>query len=150
VQARKTNKEKENTNMKPTVTEKIRGFNFKRAFLIFFAALFIFTAISVVYQLSSGGWQEAQALQSYRMDLRASGDLTSAREWRAERQHHGSFTVGERVLHSAAGLTTRLSAPDFNAFHLIGGLFHISFIALAAAFIYAKVQNRRKGKAAVE
>jgi len=125
-----------------TTTEKIRGFNFKQAFLIFFAALLIFTAISVVYQLANGGWQEAIEFQNSRMELRASGDHASAREWRAERMQQGPFTVGDRVLHSAA----RFVSPDFNAFHLIGGVFHVTFVVLAAMFIYAKVQNRRQEK----
>lgn len=121
---------------------KVGGFNFKKAFIIFFAALLAFIAITVIHGLSTGGWQEAVELQNTRREVTLSGDLSSILEFRAERAGRGQSTIGDRVLFSLA----RVTSSDFNAFNIIGTLFQITFVALVAAFVYSKVQNRVKGK----
>ena len=128
------------------MTNKIRGFNFKKAFIIFFAALLAFTAITVIYGLSTGGWQEAMGLQNSRMEARASGDIFSIFELRAENAGRGQGTIGDRVLRGFAGLTTRITSAEFTVFNFIAMLFKITFVALIATFVYTKVQNRRKRK----
>jgi len=132
--------------MTNTTNEKSRGFNFKKAFLIFFAALLVFTAISVIYGLSTGGWESAVSFQSSAIDARSSGDISTIFGLAAERAQLGSRTIGDRALFGIAGFTTRISSADFTIFHFIGTLFQIAFVALIGTFIYTKVQKHRKSK----
>ena len=126
--------------------EKSGGFNFKKAFFIFFAALLVFTIISVIYGLSTGGWQQAVDFQNSAIDARSSGDISTIFGLAAERASLGSRTIGDRALFGIAGLSTRIASPEFTVFHFIGTLFQIAFVALIGTFIYTKVQKRRKNK----
>ena len=121
-------------------------FNFKRAFIIFFAALLAFIAITVIYGLLTGGWQEAVEFQNNRMDARLSGDISSMIELRLEGAGRGQSTIGDRVLRGFAGVTVRMTSAEFGVFNLITILFQITFVALVAKFVYSKAQNRVKGR----
>ena len=125
---------------------KVYGFNFKRAFIIFFAAFLVFTAITIIRGLSTGGWQEAVEFQNNRMEARLSGDISSVIELRLEEAGRRRGTVGDRALRSFAGFTTRMTSAEFGTFNFMNMFFRIAFLTLAAAFVYTKMQNRGKGK----
>ena len=132
--------------MTNTTHRKSGGINFKKAFLIFFAALLIFTVISAIHGISTGGWERAVNFHNIAVDARASGDISAIFGLAAERAQLGPITMGDRALYGIAGLTTRITSAEFTIFHFIGTLFQITFVALVGIFIYKKVQNRRKNE----
>ena len=126
-------------------TEKIRSFNFKRAFIIFFAALLSFIAIATIVQVANGQWETAVNAQNSRFEARSSGDLSAMLELRASRGSNGMIArnPGDRILYGFAGMATRFNMTEFNVFTVFAILFKIVFVVLVISFVYAKVQNRK-------
>ena len=127
-----------------SATEKNGGFNFKKAFIIFFAALFAFLAISTLYQMGSGRWEAAVDFQNRRFEARSSGNISTMLELRASRGLNGAFTrnPGDRILFGFAGMMTRFNMTEFNMFRVFAILFRITFALLVISWVFVKVQNR--------
>ena len=134
--------------MKASVTEKAGGFNFKKAFIVFFAALLAFIAIATIFQAANGGWETAVNVQNSRFEARSSGDISSLLELRVSRGANGAYArnPGDRVLNGFAGLSTRMNMTEFNVFTVFSILFTLAFWVLVITWVYAKVQNRKKKK----
>ena len=130
--------------MKTTATEKDGGFNFKKAFIIFFAALFAFLAISTLYQVGSGQWETAVDYQNRRFEARSSGDISTMLELSVSRGLNRAFTrnPGDRILFGFAGMMARFNMTEFNAFTVFTILFRITFVVLVISCVYVQVQNR--------
>ena len=134
--------------MKTSVTKNGGGFNFKKAFIIFFAALFAFLAISTLYQVGNGGWETAVNFQNRRFEARSSGDISTMLELRASRGFtrgaNGAITrnPGDRILHGFAGIMTRFNMTGFNVFAVFAILFRITFVVLVISCVYVQAQNR--------
>jgi len=133
------------TIMKTSVTENGGGFDFKKAFVIFFVALFAFLAISALYQAGSGGWERAVDFQNRRLEARSSGDISAMLGLRVSRGLNGAFTrnPGDRILYGFAGVMTRFNSTEFNVFGVFGILFRITFVVLVASWLFVRVQNRK-------
>ena len=130
--------------MKTSAAEKTEGFNFKKAFVIFFAALFAFIAISTLYQAANGRWETAVNLQNRSVEARSRGDISTMLELRASRGSNGTITrnPGDRVLFGFAGMMTRFNMTEFNAFTVFAILLRITFVVLVISLVYVKAQNR--------
>ena len=124
--------------------ERIENLSFKKAFIIFFAALFAFLAISTLYQAANGGWETAVNLQNRRFEARSNGDISTMLELRASKGLNRSFTrnPGDRILYGFAGAVTRFSRTEFNVFRVFGVLFRITFVVLVASWVLVRMRNR--------
>ena len=121
-----------------------QGFNFKKAFIVFFAALLAFIAIATIFQAANGQWETAVNAQRSRFEARTSGDMSSMLELRASRGANGAFTrnPGDRVLFALAGMITRFNMTEFNAFTAFAILFRIAFVALVVSWLCTKARSR--------
>ena len=128
--------------MKTSTTEKSGRFNFKKAFIIFFAALFAFLAIPTLYQ-AANRWETAVDFQNRRFEARSSGDISTMLGLRASRGSNGAFTrnPGDRILYGFAEVVTRFKEPNF-VFGVFAILFLITFVLLVISWVFVKVQNR--------
>ena len=124
--------------------ETNRSFNFKKAFIVFFAALLVFIAIATIVQVANGRWEAAVNAQNSRFEARPGGDISTMLELRASRDVNRAFTrnPGDRVLYGLAGMMTRFNRAEFTAFSVFGALFRIAFVVLVISWLYTKLQNR--------
>jgi len=136
----------------------IQTINFKKAFLAFFAALLLFSAVSFVFAASDGGWSEAVQLEQDRLETRARvsghGDRMRAGHWRASTEIEAGGAPDEAVArtrgadnHLLRGLArtyVRVTAPEFGVFDVFGLLFRAVFTLLLALWVY--VDTKKHGR----
>ena len=148
---------------------KIQNINFKKAFIVFFAALFVFGVVSVSYSAATGGWERAVSFQESRIQFRQGQGYLAAQDAFAlrSRGHFGRgvlsrgnhalieadssvitarATMGDRILGSFAALGNRITSGDFSIFNLVGRLFMLTFNVLLAAWVYLDSQKRGKNR----
>ena len=126
-------------------SNETQSFNFKKAFIVFFAVLLAFIAIATMVQVANGQWEAAVNAQNSRFEARTSGNISSMLELRASRGAGGAFTrnPGDRVLYGLAGMMARFNRAEFNVFTVFGTLFRVAFVVLVISWVYAKVQSRK-------
>lgn len=127
-------------------SEGIRSFNFKKAFIALFAALFVFLAISTIYQAADGQWETAVNFQKSRIEAWSSGDISSMLKLSVSRFTNGGVfnrNPGDRVLYGLAGLMARIDRVEFNVFTIISILFKAAFVILILSWVYVKALNRK-------
>ena len=132
------------TTATATATENGGGFNFKKAFIIFFVALFAFLAIYTLYQMGSGQWETAVDYQNRRFEARSSGDLFTMLELRISRGLNRAFTrnPSDRILYGFAEVVTRFNKEPSFVFGIFVILFLITFVVLVISWVFVRVRNR--------
>jgi len=140
---------------------KIQNINFKKVFIIFFAAFLIFTAVSTIFAISDGQWNDAVTFEQNRLEARNESGHT---RWRG-RAHHDRALLspsqaetndtltetltstpapGNRLLRSLARSYVRITATDFSVWNVFRALFHITFTALLALWVF--VDSKKHGR----
>ena len=142
----------------------IQNINFKKVFLLFFAAFLLFSTLSFAFAASDGGWGEAVRFEQNRLETRErmSGheERTRGRAWRAGRhdralpltlaaplEAEANRTSDEmstaargsnnHLLRGLARAYVRVTSPDFGVFDVFGHLFRVGFTLLLALWVYA-------------
>ena len=134
----------------------IANFNFKRAFLILFAAFLLFSAVSFAFAASGGGWSEAVQSEQNRLETRVHLRGHSAHHHRAahlnsaEASGTSSETItltrssDNRLLGGLARTYVRVTSDDFGVFHVFHFLFRAVFTFLLALWVY--VDSKKYGR----
>ena len=134
--------------------ERIENLSFKKAFITFFAAFFVFVAVYVSYMAINGQWSAALNFERSRMEaLRGSVTEQEAGAIRERLGHlsRGRFArlnrgPGDRFLHGAARVWNRVTSTEFGVFYLFGRLFRVTFNILLALWVYADSKKHGKNK----
>jgi len=132
--------------MKKSIAE---GINFKKAFLVFFAALLIFSIVSAAFAAVNDGWSAAVEQEQTRREARSSayhGEYSRHNRTSSEartydrrtynRRGHGQSAATSRLLQSTARTYVRATTVEFDAFNIIGSIFRIIFVVLIILWVY--------------
>jgi len=119
------------------------GINFKKAFLVFFAALLIFSIVSAAFAAANGGWSAAVEQEQMRREARSSAyhreygrHHRRSSETSTYGRRHGQSASTNRPLQSMARTYVRATSVEFDAFNIIGGIFRIIFVVLIILWVY--------------
>jgi len=149
---------------------KIENINFQKVFLLFFAALLLFSALSFAFAASDGGWTEAVQLEQHRLETRSravyeeqtrGGHGRHFRHARMASQSSVASTEAEaggisdegvaarrgvenHLLRGVARTYVRVTLPEFGVFDVFGFLFRAVFTLLLALWVY--VDSKKHGR----
>jgi len=150
---------------------KLQNINFKKVFIIFFAAFLVFTAVSFVYAASSGQWSEAVHFEQSRIEARNSSAISELGSTRRHFSHSNQERVtlvnesdatqadtgsasdevtvpvrapGSRLMRSAARTYVRVTSADFGVFQMFRLLFHAVLTMLLALWVF--VDSKKHGR----
>jgi len=151
---------------------KIQNINFKKVFIVFFAAFLIFTIASVSVEVANGRWKDAVDFEQHRFETnggrarfgdraRFGGREREGRFGHSNRRHSNIETeisieqlevaderitptrgLGDSVLYRAARTYVRVTAAEFDALSILGWLLHAAFITILALWVY--VDSRKQ------
>ncbi|MCL2568968.1 MAG: hypothetical protein FWE12_06005 [Oscillospiraceae bacterium] len=139
----------------------IQNINFKKVFIVFFAAFFLFSAVSLIFAASDGGWTEAVQIERNHLEARNHVTLREGhtRGWHGHSGHGAMRTnlvesalaetngmseevvtrtrgTENRILHSVARSYVRMTSADFGIFNVFNFLFRAVFTLLLALWVY--------------
>ena len=134
--------------MKPSLNERIENINFKKAFLGFFVAFFIFATISTIISLANGSW-EAIADES-RGSRRGRGRSNQEQvvmldeSYLAYSETRTRGTIGDRIVTTFAGFGDRITSINIGVAMPL--LFIAAFNILIALWVYVDSSKHGNNK----